>query len=87
MPAKTAMSLDSRSLSTDNTEGDTSYMQPHDTKNKTNIKQSPSDDHQKQYTTPNKGGVTKPTGTSYNFGKIWNGTPDGRFEIFPHQGW
>ena len=29
----------------------------------------------------NKGGgaVTKPTGTSYNFDKVWSGAPDGRF--------
>ena len=25
------------------------------------------------------GGVTKPTGTSYNFDKVWSGAPDGRF--------
>ena len=26
------------------------------------------------------GGVTKPTGTSYYFDKVWSGAPDGRFE-------
>ena len=25
------------------------------------------------------GGCTKPTGTSYNFDKVWSGAPDGRF--------
>ena len=27
----------------------------------------------------NRGGGTKPTGTSYNFDKVWSGAPDGRF--------
>ena len=26
-----------------------------------------------------RGGVTKPTGTSCNFEKVWSGAPDGRF--------
>ena len=25
------------------------------------------------------GGATKPTGTSYNFDKVWSGAPDDRF--------
>ena len=33
----------------------------------------------KQSTALNEGGCTKPTGTSYNFDKVWSGAPNGRF--------
>ena len=37
-------------------------------------------DHTQSNTQPqNRGGVTKPRGTSYNFDKVWRGAPDGRF--------